>query len=198
MPTTLGSASGPRWGPSPPSGRAHLTHDGSVEGGATRARADRESRIASPVRPTPRASEASDAATSPGVRDAASGLGQRRHRVGACRRRGRRCGPRETDVGYRTRSGRRRILSGCLRVHFGVPPAADVAAAACPRARARARGVRGIGSGTRPGVHAKDISVEPGAAAAVNAASRSRASSDSTRRPYGIITHTLCRTSFHS
>jgi hypothetical protein len=44
----------------------------------------------------------------------------------------------------------------CLRANFGVTPAADTAAAACPRARARARGVRGIELGTRPGVHAKD------------------------------------------
>ena len=46
---------GSRVGAEPPgpaeSGRAHLTHDGSVEGGATRARVDRESRVASPVRP---------------------------------------------------------------------------------------------------------------------------------------------------
>ena len=111
------------------------------------------------------------------------GAGRRRRRVGARRWRERRCGPRETDVGYRTRSGRRRTLSGCLRVHFGVPPAADIAAAAFPRAPARGRGVRGIGSGTRPGVHEKDISVEPGAAAAVNAASRSRARVDGTPDP---------------
>ena len=72
----------------------------------------------------------------------------------------------------------------CLRANFGVTPSADTAAAACPRARARARGVRGIGSGTRPGVHAKDISEEPGAAAAVNAASRSRARVDGTPDPH--------------
>ena len=74
-------------------------------------------------------------------------------------------------------------MRGCLRVHFGVPPAADIAAAVFPRAPARGRGVRGIGSGTRPGVHAKDISVEPGAASAVNAASRSRARVDGTPDP---------------
>ena len=62
-------------------------------------------------------------------------------------------------------------MSGRLRAHFGVPPAADIAAAAFPHAPARGRGERGIGSGTRPGVFAKDISVEPGAAAAVNDAS---------------------------
>ena len=35
------------------SGRAHLNHDGSVEGGATRARGDRESRIADRVACSP-------------------------------------------------------------------------------------------------------------------------------------------------
>ena len=41
-----GSGVGAEPGGSAESGRAHLTHDGSVEGGATRARADRESGIA--------------------------------------------------------------------------------------------------------------------------------------------------------
>ena len=82
-------------GGSAESGKAHLTHDGSVEGGATRARADRESGIASPVRPMSRASEASDAAAtrrrSPafGMRDrggatAASGRGTSLARATMC------------------------------------------------------------------------------------------------------------------
>ena len=67
------------------------------------------------------------------------------------------------------------------RSRRSTPGHADIAAAA--RHRARARGVRGVGSGTRPAVHAKDISVESGAAAAVNAASRSRARVDGTPDP---------------
>ena len=45
-----------------------------------------------------------------------------------------------------------------------------------PRVPARGRGVGGIGSGTRPGGHAKDRSVEPWAAAAVN--------NDASRSPF--------------